>query len=125
MIEYSSAFFRKLNMSDLNNSCDYDYKYSKGFDSCLFLLGEPLQLILLICTFSIFILLVYLFTLLIIAKKLLPKLMTEKHEAMHTFISHSAVILNHEIQASTKSYVDSDEKSQHSSSMIETQQQSE
>lgn len=100
-------------MSNLNVSCANDYRHLKQFDSCLFLHREPLQVMLLICTVSMFILLIFLFILLIIAKYLLPKLMTEKHVAIHSFISQSVSIVNHQLQKTTESYADINEKNEH------------
>ena len=103
----------------MNNSCIYDYRYSKGFDSCLFLHGEPLQLTLLICTISIVILLIYLFVMLMIARKLLPKLVEDKRQSVHSFMSHPATIQHHDTQESTTSNTESHEKSQRSLGIIE------
>lgn len=112
-------------MSGINNSCIYDYRYSKSFDSCLFLHGEPLQLILLICTISIVILLIFLSVMLIIAKKLLSKLMKEKSGTVHSFMSQSTAIQNHDSQESTKSNANFNVKSQHLLNNDQSQQQSE
>ncbi len=114
-------------MSDINinNSCTYQYRYSKGFDSCLFLHGESLRLTLLICATSIFAFLILLFLMLITAKKLLPKLIKEKHGTIHLFISQSNLVGNHNVQKSIESYPHSSKESQRSFDSEESQPRSE
>ena len=102
-------------MKNIKISCTDQYRYSKGFDSCLFLHGEPLRLTLLICATSIFALLILLFLMLIGAKKLLPKLIKEKQATVH-------LVGNHNVQKSIKSYSNSRRKNQYSSSDISESQ---
>ncbi len=117
------APFRNFVMVDvnINSSCTYQYRYSKGFDSCLYLHGEPLRLTLLICTTSIFAFLIILFLMLITAKKLLTNLIKEQHGTTHTFLSKSDFIESHNIKSSSHS----SQESQPSRSISVSQSRSE
>ena len=110
---------------DINNSCTDQYRYSRGFDSCLFLHGEPLRLTLLICTAAIFVLLILLFLMLIAEKKLLPNLIKQKHETIHSFLSQSGFLQNHDVQELMKSHSHSSKESQQSFSTAESHKRSE
>ena len=99
-----------------NNSCTFQYRYSVGFDSCLYLHGESLRITLLICTISIFALLIILFLMLITAKKLLPKLIKKEHGTIHSFLSKSDIVQDKSIQNTEKLYSHSSKESYRSQS---------
>ncbi len=77
-----------------------------------------------ICTISIFALLLILFLMLITAKKLLPSLIKEKHSTIHSFLSKSDFAENRNIQRSIKSYSHSSEESHRSFSISVSQPRS-
>jgi hypothetical protein len=62
---------------------------------------------------------------LITAKKLLPKLIKEKHGTIHPFLSQSNMVGNHNVQESIESYPHSSRESQRSSAIGESQPRSE
>lgn len=89
---------------NINNSCAVHHRYSKGFDSCLYIYGEPLRITLLMCAISIFALLIILFVMLMTTKKLLPALIKEKPGTPHTFPSQPDFVEDHSTQIRNKSY---------------------
>jgi hypothetical protein len=103
-----------MSNNSINNSCALQYRYSKGFDSCLYIDGESLRVTLLMCTISILGLLIILFLILITAKKLLPTLIKEKHGTVHTFLAKSDFVEDHNTQVSDKSYLYSSKESHRS-----------
>jgi hypothetical protein len=109
---------------NVNNSCKYQYRYSIGFDSCLYLHGESLRITLLVCTISIFALLITLLLMLITAKKLLPKLTKQEHGTTHSFLSKSDIVNDTNVQERDQSHLDSNKTSHQSFNIRESQPRS-
>jgi hypothetical protein len=99
---------------NISNSCTSQYRYSKGFDSCLYLHGEPLQMTLLVCTVVIFGLFIILFLMLVTAKKLLSNLIKRKHVTIHSLLSKSKLIENRTIRSPEEPYLPSNNASHQS-----------